>query len=192
MFQLKAILFISAVVLCCGTFTEAKRWSVLDRFRSNYGYYVPSVDKTAFTVSEKISLRQIDLPKVFGYHHMKKLNLESVPATVTVIEVLHGEQEILFSDETTLSSQHEAIVKVPWEIELEPNTQYEIHVETPQDQHIMINEHYELGVQKLRRFFKKSIEVNFHQGNALVPPPTEKETKRKLSQGLVRRMHFVY
>lgn len=192
MFQLRAVLFVSAVVLFCGSLTEAKRWASLDRFKSNYGYYVPARDKTAFTVSEGVSLRQIDLPKVYGYHHMKKINLASVRATVTIFDVSNGRKDIAFSTETELSSKHEAIVEIPWNINLEPNAQYEIHVETPAERPLMINEHYEFGVHKLRRFMQKSIEVTFIQGNSYVPPPTDKATKRKLSKGLVKRMHFVY
>lgn len=197
MIQLKAILLISAVVLLCGGFGEAKRTTVLDRFIGNFGYYILPVDRTAFTVDRPVWLMQIDIPKVFGYHPKSKKNIENVSTNVTLIETSKdgkktGKQKKIFVGETLLHSKYEAIVKMPTDILLNPGFEYEIQMETPEDTHLMINETFKKGTMTIHRFFSKSIHVKFLQRNPNVKPPYDEVTKRKLSNGLVRRMHLKY
>lgn len=197
MIQLKAIWLISAVVVICGGFGEAKRTTILDRFIGNFGYYILPVDRTAFTVDRPVWLMQIDIPKVFGYHPTSKKNIDNVSAKITLIETNKDgekteEKKKIFVGETLLNSKYEAEVKMPKEIQLNPGFEYEIQVETPEDTHLMINETFKKGTMTIHRFFGKSIHVKFSQRNPNVKPPFDEATKRKLSNGLVRRMHLKY
>lgn len=191
MFQLRVVVLVSAVLLLCGGLGEvdSKRTNVLERFSGNYGYFITPVDKTSFTVDHPIWLKQFDLPKVFGYHAKSKKNINNVPATVKVIE-MGDEQRELFVGQIKLNSGKEANVKITKGVLLQPNVEYIIQVETPEDTHLMINETFAMRTLTIHRIMGKPIHVKFQQRNPTDKPSFDEKTKRKPSNGLVRRLHM--
>lgn len=210
MVQLRVVLLFSSVLLFCSGFGEAKLpelipndTTVLERFTGNYGYYILPIDRTTFSVDHAVWLMQFDISKVFGYHPTSKTNINNVLAKVRLYEInkkdgnddndetVEEKKEIFFG-QISLNSEHEAIVKMPRDILLKTGYEYQIQVETPEDTHLMINETFTMRTMKIHRPLAKSIQVKFHQSNPNVKPPFDEATKRKPSNGLVRRIHLKY
>lgn len=193
MVQLRITLLVPAVLLLCSGFGEAAdRSTVLDRFTGNFGHYILNVDKTSFTVDQPVTLTAFELPKVYGYHPKSKKNIEDVPADVRVFEISQsGEKNEIFVGQTYLDSYVEPKVKMPSKVELKPGFEYLIEIETPAAVYLMTNEMYKNSMI-IRRFFGESVHIKFQQRNPTEKPSFDRETKRKLSNGLVRRLHLKY
>lgn len=161
------------------------------------GYFVLSVDKTAFSVNHPLWLEQFDVSKIFNYDPVKEIISENVTVKYEIVEILKevAHEEIIFKGEIILNSTYEAEAKTQFSgmgISLKPGYTYEIQVEIPEGKQLMYFEDLEIKEFDKRRFLQKSIHVKFHQANLDSKPPTEGYKTRKLSQGIVKQLHLKY
>lgn len=207
--QLKFVCLLSAVVLMCGSFGEAVKigfpWSRLqtwnlDRSVSQFaspGYYVLPTDKTGFSVSHPLWLEQFDVSKIYVYDPIKEIISDNVTVKFEIVEILKEDshETIIFKGQTVLNSTYEAKVNTKHSntgIQLKPGYTYEIQLEIPQGKQLMYNEFLEIKEFSKRRFLHNFIYLRFYQVNPDSKPPTEGDTNRKLSHGLVKRLHLKY
>lgn len=207
--QLKFVYLLSAVVLMCCSFCEAvqigfpwnrfRTWD-LDRSVSQFaspGYYVQPVDKTGFSVSQPLWLEQFDVSKIYVYDPIKEIISDNVTVKFKIIEIFKEDshEKIIFKGQTVLNSTYEANVNTKHSdtgIQLKPGYTYEIQLEIPQEKQLMYNEFLEIKEFNKRRFLHNFIYIRFYQVNPDSKPPTEGDTNRKLSHGLVKRLYLKY
>lgn len=196
---------VSLIVLLSNGFSEAfsgdfnklwplKRIVVLDRtvvgFKSP-GYYIQPVDKTTFSVSRAIRLKQFDISKIFVYDPTKEVEIDHVRVNFKIVQLLKIDPtrtRDIFSGNTVLSSTHEA--NVPLNIQLKPDFDYEIRIEMPENLQLMYTDFLEIREFKIKKWFGRSIYVNFYQHNSGEKPPVIEDDKRKNSHGIVNRIHL--
>lgn len=203
---LKFVYLFSTVVLMCAGFGEAtapwdrvQYWH-LDRVNKQYkspGYFVLSVDKTAFTVDYPMWLLQFDVPQMYTYDPSKEVPTEDVNVKYQIVEILKepSREEIIFQGHIALNSIHEAHVNTTRHdtgIWLKPGFTYEIRVEIPQGKQLMYNQVLDIKEFSTRRFWINYIHVKFYQANPASKPPNDSDKLRKLSNGMVKRLHLKY
>lgn len=193
----KFLFSISAILLLTSEFSEALGHSkivVLDRTVKNFkspGYYVQPVDITTFSVNRAIPLKQFDISKIFVYDPVKEIPIDHVRVNFKIVQKLktnpQHNREIFFGN-TIISSKVEA--QVPTDIKLKPDFDYEIQIEMPENLQLMYLDFLEIREFKIKKWFGRSIFVNFHQHNLGIKPPGVTDDKRKNSQGIVNRIHL--
>lgn len=200
--QLKLVCLFAAVTLfCVGDAKGNLLWNLfqtwkLDRTVPQYvspGFYVSHIDRTAFNVSELVWLKEFDLPRVYAYDPVNDVPIDDVKVNVKIVEIstVESKQKTVFSTETIVNSTEEATVYVE-ELGLKPGHVYEIHVEIPQETHLLYSEFLEIKEYSLRRFLKNPIHVQFFQHNESSKPPTDEKTARQPSYGMVKRVYLKY
>lgn len=177
------------------------RTVIVDRTISNHnspGYFILGVDRTTFSVDRPVWLQQFDVVKVFGYDPVKEIPVHRVPVKLKIRKLPNGDVkdkesiETVFTGHTVLNSTHEATVNVFSKVLLKPGFVYEIRMKMPDRSHFMYTDHLDIHEYKITRFFSKSIIVHFHQHNPTVRPHSIKDSTRKVSHGLVKRLHLKY
>lgn len=160
------------------------------------GYYILPIDRTAFTVDRPVWLQQFDIAKVFAYDPNHKIAVHRVPVTVRIRKMTDlkdkSTYETVFLAHTTLNSTHEAKVNVFSAVMLKPNFVYEIRVKMPEKVHFMHNDQLETRGYEISRFFSKTIHLIFHQHNSNHKPGHIRDSRRQVSQGMVKRLHVKY
>lgn len=196
---------VSVIVLLSNGFCEAfsgdsekfwpsKRLVILDRTVDGFkspGYYMLPEDKTTFSVSRAIWLKQFDISKIFVYDPTKEVPIDHVRVNFKIVQLLKTDptrQREIFSGNTALSSTHEANVQL--NILLKPDFDYEIRIEMPENLQLMYTNFLEIREFKINKWFGRSIYVNFYQHNSGEKPPVIEDDKRKKSQGIVNRIYL--
>lgn len=199
--QLKLVCFIAFIVvlsysdaerMLCGRF---QTWN-LNRIMPHYatpGFYVQQIDRTVFTVSKLFWLKEFIIPKVYAFDPVKEVPINDVMVNITIIETsqLNPEQKTIFTGETIVNSTKEATIIVG-ELNLKPGFIYNIEVEIPNEIHLMYNELLEIKEFSLKRFLRKTINVKFFQRNSPSKPPTDGNTARQPSHGIVKQLILKY
>lgn len=174
---------------------------VIDRFASNHespGYFILPLDKTAFSVDKPLWLHQFDIPKVYLYDPINEIAVDNLPIRLRFVKIANqtfpndNPAEVIFIGRTIVNSTHETTVKVPAKVPLHPGFMYEIRLKMPEKTHLMYNEFHDIRDYKINRFFGKSITVSFYQHNPMVKPPNPSDKRRKVSHGLVKKLHLKY
>lgn len=162
------------------------------------GFYILGVDRTTFSVDRPVWLQQFDIVKVFGYDPVKEIPVHRVPVKLKIRKLPDGDFtdknliETVFTGHTVLNSTHEATVNVFSKVLLKPGFVYEIRMKMPDRVHYMYTDYLDIHEHKITRFFGKSIIVHFHQRNPTARPVSIKDSNRKVSHGLVKRLHVKY
>lgn len=177
------------------------RTIIMDRTLTNHnspGFFILGVDRTTFSVDRPVWLQQFDVVKVFGYDPVKEIPVHRVPVKIKIRKLPDGDVkdkhsiETVFTGHSVLNSTHEATVNVFSKVLLKPGFVYEIRMKMPENGHFMYNDYLDIHDHKITRFFSKSIIVHFHQHNPTVRPHSIKDSTRKVSHGLVNRLHLKY
>lgn len=187
------------LLLFCGfveplyVWDRLKRTAVLDRTVNikSPGYYVQPIDITAFSVSQSIWLKQFDMPKIFLYDPDIEKPIDCVRVNFKIFEQPKSnssEVKLIFFGNTMMSSKAETIVKL--NIQLRSRYEYQIHVEMPKDLQLMYLNFLEIRQFQIKRFFRRSIFVDFYQRNKSIRPPAIKDDRRRNTQGIVKRIHL--
>lgn len=178
-----------------------RRSIVINRFAPNNespGYFLLPLDKTAFTVDRPVWLHEFDIAKVFLYDPVDEKPVHNVPVKVKFVKIANHSlasnvpAEVIFVGRAILNSTHETRVKVPAKVPLHPGFTYEIRLKMPEKVHLMYNEFLDVREYKINRFFGKTITVSFFLHNPIINPPNGTDHRRKISHGLVTRIHFIY
>lgn len=162
------------------------------------GFYILGVDRTTFSVDRPVWLQQFDIVKVFGYDPVKEIPVHRVPVKLKIRKLPEGDFtdknsiETVFTGHAVLNSTHEATVNVFSKVLLKPGFVYEIRMKMPERVHYMYTDYLDIHEHKITRFFGKSIIVHFHQHNPTARPLSIKDSNRKVSHGLVKRLHVKY
>lgn len=163
------------------------------------GYFILPIDKTAFTVDKIVWLYEFDIAKVFLYDPIKEIPVENVPVRVKFVKIANHsltnettKAEVVFVGRAILNSAHETTVKVLAKVPLHPGFVYEIRLKMPDKIHFMYKEYFDIKDYKINRFFGKSITVGFLQHNPIHRPPNPADNRRKVSNGLVKKLHLKY
>lgn len=196
------------ILMCCGggmaTLPERFAWNpnrtmIIDRTSDDTdsaGYFILPLDRTAFTVDRPVWLQQFDITKVFAYDPMQEIAVHRVPVKVRIRKIADindkSTHETVFIGHTVLNSTHEAKVNVFSKVMLKPDFVYEIRVKMPEKTHLMYSEHLDTRGYEISRFFSKTIHLTFHQHNPNHKPAHIRDTRRHISQGMVKRLHVKY
>lgn len=199
----KIVCSVSLVILLC-SFSEAssfdfyrllpKKTVVLDRTLDSLqssGYYIPHVDKSTFSVSRPIKLKQIDISKIFVYNPKEEVSISNVAVNIKIVQILKTDstrQRIMHNGTTILSSMEEAQIQL--NINLIPDFYYEIQIEMPTNLQFMYKQFLEIREFKIAKWLYRSILVNFFQHNTGKKPPTITDNRLKKSQGIVNRLYL--
>lgn len=212
MVQVKHIVIASAALLICGSvgsvsymkfWSESTNRAIINRsdptvlaFQEPENYMLP-IDRTTFTVSQKISLNRIDIPQISSY---STNDFSAQNANVTVWEKddfksAENQTNCLRTFNATLSPVHENGIEIFPAILLVPKKVYEIQVEIPFNDtfSFIYNGNHEIKEYKIKRsFFRRSIVVKFYQNNTQAEQPEPNDDKRQLTQGVVQRFYLEY
>lgn len=162
---------------------------VIDRsLESNsISYYIPSIDRTAFSASREMYLKQIDIPKIYIQNSDEEILLQNMETEVEIVE-LNGEEKIVFSGRAALDSTYETNIIFSTGILLKSNTNYEIRVKMPNQQNYIY--HDKFGISEHQIILSgQSITVNFYQHNT-EHIPIVAESRFQMSHGVIKRLHF--
>lgn len=204
--QLKLLYFCSAMILLSAVSAENLPWLgrfgswVIDRSVRNSaspGFFALSIDRTAFAVHDRVWVEQIDISKVYLYDPVNEVPVEDVPTQVKLVEMFkpNDYEKVLFSEKISLNSTDEAKINLlhrTGEILLRPGYAYEIQLEFPKDKNLMYNDLHQIKEFSIRKIFNTYIHVDFFQNNPESKPPNEEDKSRKLSKGMVKRLHLKY
>lgn len=203
--QLKLLYLCSAVILLSAVGADKLPWYrfrpwVIDRSVRNYvspGYFALPIDRTAFAVHDRVWLEQFDISPVFLYDPVNAIPVENVPTEIKLVEMFkpNNYEKVLFHEKISLNSTDEAkinLVHGSGEIVLRPGYAYEIQLEFPKDTNVMYNDHHEIKEFSIRKIFNTYIYVDFFQNNPESKPPKDEDKSRKLSHGMVKRLHLIY
>lgn len=203
-FNIKIVCFCSVILYCSQLCAAADVVSlnsnysgVIERTESSQrtpGFYLHPIDRTTFQVNRQVWLQKFDIAPIFAYHPTVGGSINKVPVHVRIIQLSqtnHEKSEYIFIGKTLLNSTHDVRVNVT-EILLNPDSIYEIQLEMPENMRLMY--HDVLGIQeyKLSRVIGRTVKVEFFQHNLAIRPPFVCGSKRKLSQGMVKRIHLKY
>lgn len=175
---------------------KSTQFAVIDRLNpseTSRGYVMPQVDRTTFTVSRNIWLKQMDIPQLYIYKENVKVELgRTLPVNVKVIEKRTNFDlgTILYSEKVEINPKSETAVDFGTELLLKATHTYEIHIEDPfylAVMPLMYDENLETKKFTLKRSFFTSIVIEFPQINKTV-----KNTSRSPSTGAVKRLHLKY
>lgn len=210
MTPLKLCLF-SLVLLVCSDFGAMlmndrfgmnPRHSILiDRISSkndSSSYFVPSVDKTAFTVNQQVWLQEFHISKVFRYDTTKEIPVHNVAVGVKFVKIANNSTahehlaEVIFVGHALLNSTHETKVKVPAKLPLHPGFIYEIRLKMPEKMHLKHTGALDILDYKINRFFSKAITITFFPSNSIGRLTKAHDHKRKISHGIVKRIQLIY
>lgn len=204
--QSRVLYLFSVVVLFCAVEGEQIPWYrfrpwILDRSRhGNYespGYFSLPVDRTAFAINDRVWLERFDIPKIYLYDPKNAIPVEDVPTHVKLVEIFkpNSYEKVLFKEKVSLNSTDEAKIDLKHtsgEILLRPGYMYEIRLEFPKDTNIMYDEFLDIKEFSMRKIFNTYIYVDFFQNNPVSKPPNAKDENRKLTHGMVKRLHLRY
>lgn len=202
---------LSAALLCYCDFGVAqmndrfgwnpRRSVAIDRSAPNHesaGYFLLPVDKTAFTVDRPVWVREFDIAKIFLYDPIDEKPVHNVPVRIRFVKIANNSSgndnpaEVVFVSRAVLNSTHETRVKVLAKVPLHPGFTYEFRIKMPEKLHFMYNEFLDIRDYHIKRFFGKTITVSFYLHNPIVNPPNSTDHRRKVSHGMVKRVHFIY
>ena len=194
-----------AVVLMCGEAKIDFPWNrhrtwILDRTALRDplpGYYVLPVDRTAFTVDYPLWLEHFHVSKIYLYDPDKEIISDDVYVNYKIVEILKEDsyERIIFEGVAVLNSTVEARVnttRLNTGVPLKPGYTYEIQLEIPEGKQLMYNEFLDIKEFSIRRIWNKYIHVHFYQVNPPTKPPNEDDNRRKLSHGMIKRLHLKY
>lgn len=175
-----------------------KRRYVLDRSAPNYispGYYILPIDRTTFSVSHPVYLDQFDVSRIFLYDPTEEVYVNRVPVQFKFVEIYRSnfhDKATLLAGRMLLNSTYDSSFKFSSDLKLDPSFLYEIRLEMPSNMNLMYNEYLKVREFTIKRPFGRSVEINLYQYNSDVKPPNVTDTRRKVSQGMVKRLHFKY
>lgn len=208
MLQLKYILLASSILLILNFSTAIplgkKHWSeyngevIIDRSNSSTeskGFYmsVHDVDRTTFALNQDVWLERIDLTKIYGYNLVNAIPLEqNAIAEVNLVETKDtGYTDTIFSVNTTVNSLNEVEIYLYPAIALNRTSMYEIEVKVP-DIVTVYEENLEIKEYFVETKLDTEIGVKCFQRNPPTLPQSNFDMLRKLSQGVVKRLHLKY
>lgn len=200
------LFLLSVVVLFCAVEGEKLPWYrfrpwILDRSRhGNYvspGYFTLPVDRTAFAVNDRVWLERFDIPKIYLCDPNDAIPVEDVKTHVKLVEIFkpNAYENVLFEEKVSLNSTDEAKIDIKntsGEVVLRPGYVYEIRLEFPKDMNIMYDEFLHIKEFSMRKVFNTYIYVDFFQNNPVSKPPKEEDKTRKLTHGIVKKLHLKY
>lgn len=162
------------------------------------GFFTLGLDRTSFSVDRAVWLQQFDIVKVYGYDPNAEIPVRRIPIRIKIRKIPQDDSqeadkiETVFTGHTVVNSTHEATVNVFSKVLLQPGFVYEIRLKMPDHEHFMYTDCLDIHEHKITRFFSKSILVQFQQGNPSVRPHSLGQTHRKVSRGMVKRLHLKY
>lgn len=169
---------------------------LLDRSAPNYispGYYLLPIDRTTFSVSRPIYLEQFDVSKIYLYDPVQEVHINRVPIQFKLVEIYRTnfkDKATILAGTMILNSTMDAKIKFSSNLILDPYFLYEIRLEMPKNMTLMYNEFLKIQEYTIKRPFGRSIEINLYQYNSDVRPPNVIDSRRKVSQGMVKRLYF--
>lgn len=204
MVQVKFVVMAAAALLVCTGaymkyFSETTVLAIVNRSNPTElasEYYMPSIDRTTFTVNRKVWLQQIDIPAIFKYRKKEPKPFSFYFVNVTIFEKANfdsneNQTECIAMLDTKVSSSKESHINISPAILLKPDKVYEINVDFPtSDWKFMYKGTHEIGGYIIKKSFFQSIIVEFHQTNPQIGPPDRTDDKRKLSQGVIQRLYL--
>lgn len=194
------------MVICCGLGASDSKLSnkvltrrfLLDRTAPNYispGYYVNAVDRTTFSVSHPIYLEGFDVSRIFLYDPTEEIFVDHAAVPFRLVEIYRTnfkDKATILAGQVLLNSTYDAKVKFSTDLILDKAFVYEIRLEMPKDLNFMYNEYLKIKEYQIKRPFGRSMEINLYQYNSDVRPPNSIDSRRKVSQGMVKRLYFKY
>lgn len=193
------------LVIFCGVNTANStskglltRHYTLDRTAPNYispGYYTLPVDRTTFSLSHPVFLEQFDVSRIFMFDPTEEIYIHYVSIQFKLVEIYRNNFEdkaTILAGQILMNSTYDAKVKLSTDLKLDPAFLYEIRLEMPNKLNLMYNEYLKVKAFEIKRPFGRSIEINMYQYNSDVKPPHAIGSRRKVSQGMVKRLYFKY
>lgn len=197
------LLSVFTLILIGNSFCEASWWNpeqtaILDRTilvsncsESEDSQILP-VDRTTFTVSKEVWLQQIDIAKVFISNASQRTNLtDDVAVKVKIVQMRINDRTFIanvFKGQVNVSSMNDAKITFQDGIALKRYNMYEIQLFMPA-LNFVHSDNLSIATHKIWRAFFRSIVTSFFPSNVGI---IGTDNKKKISVGLVKRLHFKY
>lgn len=202
------LLSVFTLILCCGKLCAASWWNpiksaTIDRTipaangTESDDFHILPVDRTTFLVTKELLLHQIDMTKIFTMNANKKTNLTNdVSVRVKMVQMQKNDRTFVatvYDGKVNLSSTNEAKMIFKNDIALKREFLYEIQFFMP-TLDFVYSENLSIATHKIWRPFLRSIVTSFFPSNVefLDRPTNEDVNEKKISVGLVKRLHYKY